>query len=345
MYAGIRRVAAHAFMTLYSWSTSPAVVATISAAIALVTTLLSAPLRYYVDKRTLRHQLQSQYEHEQRRELKQLIGRYHGRLVEAADDWRHRMNNLYKYEGEARLDARGRYEQLDYYFATTAYRFLVLASLARRFEAEAFFFDARIAEKRALDFVKFVKAFRWMMTDLELVEGIEYDAWAGRDHFFTDRFRTICDSFCTDGDVLSWDEFQQRAGKDPHLDEVLAYFDGLRADEDRLRWDRIVCLHLLTMTFLNMEGYDIQRSSEDDLGSAARMLRHPRVLRNLANGFARFCLAEQPEVQRLVGVLTQPPPAESTPAGVPDAAPAGHATVLRKRAAQPGASPLRPNEK
>src|SRR5439155_5054631 len=161
------------------------VLAVLSAGTAFVTTLLATPVRYFVDKRALQHQLRSQYEHDQRKQLKELIGRYHGRLVEAADAWHNRMNNLYKYDGEGRLDAGGRYGELEYYFGTTVYRFVALCSLARRFEAEAFFFDARIAERADLDFIKFAKAFRWLMTDLELVDGIPYDGWQARDHFLT----------------------------------------------------------------------------------------------------------------------------------------------------------------
>jgi hypothetical protein len=298
---------------------NPAFLAVLSAGTAFFTTILSTPVRYFVDKRTLRHQLRMQYEAEQRRELKELIGRYHGRLVEAADNWHHRMENLYDYEAEGRLDAGRRYKDADYYFATTVYRFLALCSLARRFEAEAFFIDARIADPVDLDFAKFARAFRWLMTDLELVyaeepkpnekakllevDGVPYNAQSGPDHFFTDRFRALCDACCVDGEVFTPVDFQARAGVDPRLQEALEFFDGLKRDEARLRWDRLICLHLLTMAFLNVAGYEIQHSSEEDFDGVAARLRHPEIRANLINGLARFGLADQPEVKLLVGRL------------------------------------------
>jgi hypothetical protein len=282
------------------WSNPAIWGALVGASATVLVGFLSIPIHYFVDKRALGHQLRSQYEQEQRKQLKDLIASYLGRLVEATDAWHNRMNNLYKYEQEGRVSA----ERDPYYFRTTVYRFLVLCSLARRFEARAFFVDARIAERSDLDFVKFTKAFRWLMTDFELFEGVpSYDARSGPDHFFTDQLRLICDACCKDDDVISLAEFETRARKKGSFEDVFGFFEGLRSDEARLRWDRIVCLHLLTLSFLNVMGYDIQRSDDAALARVAARIRHPQIRQNFIRGLARFGLADQPEVQRLIKVL------------------------------------------
>jgi hypothetical protein len=299
-----------------AWS-NPSVVAAMSAIVAFVTTILSTPVRYVLDKRALQHKLRSEYEYEQRRELRQLIGRYHGRLVDAADSWHNRMNNLYTHQAEGRLDVQGNYEERDYYFTTTVYRFLALASLARAFEREAFFIDARIAEDNDLDFVRFVKAFRWLMTDLGLIEGLEYEAWLARDHFLTDRFRVICDGCVVDGNLLTLTELEQRAGKDPELEPALEFFDGLRADEDRLRWDRLVALHLAVLAFLNLVGYEMQRSSDEYFARVAGQFRHPEVRANLAVAVQRLGLTANAEGVRLARTLAEPPGGPAVRENVP----------------------------
>jgi hypothetical protein len=303
-------------MLSVAWS-NPSVVAALSALVAFITTILSTPVRYMLDKRALQHKLHTEYEYEQRRELRQLIGRYHGRLVDAADSWHNRMENLYKHVSGGRLDVNGAYEHADYYFTTTVYRFLVLASLARAFEGEAFFIDARIAEKNDLDFVRFVKAFRWLMTDLGLIEGLEYDPWLARDHLLTDRFRVICDSCSVDGNVFSMTDFEQRAGKDPDLEPALEFFDGLRPDEDRLRWDRLVAFHLAVMAFLNLVGYDVQGSSDEDFVRVAGHIRHPQVRANLAVALGRLGLAANDEGLRLAQALGQHASVEAGRTSVP----------------------------
>jgi hypothetical protein len=295
----------HAIVSV-AWS-NPTVVAGISAVIAFLTTILSTPVRYYLDKRALVYKLRTEYEYEQRKELRQLIGHYHGRLVDAADAWHNRMKNLYKHESEHPLDAHGNYEHPDYYFSTTVHRFLALTSLARRFEAEAFFIDARIAEKNDLDFVRFVKAFRWLLTDLGLIEGLEYDAWQARDHFLTDRFRVICDACIPDGTLLTLTQFEERALTDPVLEPALQFFDGLRADEPRLRWDRLVALHLFVMAFLNVVGYEMQRSSGADLAGVVSQIRHPQIRVNLLGAIETLGLAGNQEGQRLADALGDAP--------------------------------------
>src|SRR5438034_5304578 len=103
-----------------------------------------------------------------------------------------------------------------------------------------------------------MKAFRWLMTDLELIYGLDYDYRENPDHFLADRLRVICDTCCAeDGAVFSLPDFEARAGSDTTLEPVLEFFDGLRSDEPRYRWDRLVCLHLLTLAFLNVFGYAI----------------------------------------------------------------------------------------
>lgn len=299
-----------------AWS-NPTVVAVLSAATAFLTTILSTPVRYFLDKRALQHKLRTEYEYEQRRELRELIGRYHGRLVDAADSWHNRMENIYKHESEGRLDVHGAYERPDYYFTTTVYRFLAFSSLARAFEGESFFIDARIAEKNDLDFVRFVRAFRWLMTDLGLIEGLEYEPWLARDHFLTDRFRVVCDSCIVDGKPMSLTELEQRAGKDADLQPALEFFDGLRADEDRLRWDRLVALHLAVMAFLNLVGYDMQRSSDEDFARVAGQFRNPEVRRNLAAAVERLGLSANDEGRRLALALDKPAAAGSQRGSVP----------------------------
>lgn len=308
------------------WSDPVVVAAFVAGITAVATTLLaivSSPLRYKIEKRALEHKLKAEYEYEQRRELRQLIGRHQGRMLEAAEAWNNRMNNLYDHEAEGRLEVQGRYDEPNYYLWSTAYRFLTLCSLARQFEAQAFYIDVRIAQQSDLDFVKFAKAFRWLMTDLALVEGLEYEPWEGTDHFYNDRFRGICDSFRKEDDVLSLADFEEQAPTDPNLRQVLAFFDGLQAAEPRLRWDRLVALHLFVMAFLNAFGYDMQYSSDADLARAVDRLVTPEVRRNLVAAVTKLGLAQNVEAQRVVNAL-------QGSAGTPPAA--GRSTRARRLA-------------
>jgi hypothetical protein len=160
--------------------------------------------------------LRSQHRQDERRRLQALIGRYHGPLLEAAIDFDRRMHQLYrsapadpkKYgeaaEGLTEMEwfmddgtnyntdnwVYGKFCDPDQYmFRSFVFRFLVLCSLARQFEAEAFYHDAQVARQKDFQFLKYAKAFLWAPTHGDMHE----DEIPGKDHFPNDEFRPILD--------------------------------------------------------------------------------------------------------------------------------------------------------
>jgi hypothetical protein len=119
-----------------------------------------------VDRALLVQKSKTEYEFEARKELRSLIGRYHGRVLDAAVDLHHRMVNLYGDEWDPvryrRLDVRGQPDN-NYYYLSTVRRFLNLAALCLRFEQQPTFIDARIAERGDRELLYFIRAFRWAM--------------------------------------------------------------------------------------------------------------------------------------------------------------------------------------
>jgi hypothetical protein len=137
---------------------------------------------------------------------------------------------------------------------STVYRFPALEAHAQLFEREQIFIDARVVDSTDLDFVKFVKALQWVMTDVALFEGTGYDKLEGRDHFTSDRLRSLCEAFLDgEGQVPSFRSFEKRVVQTTSWDDdfelslVFEFFDGLSPDPERLRWDRLVALDALTM--------------------------------------------------------------------------------------------------
>ena len=187
--------------------TAPVAAALIAAVVSVATTLLT---KLWLDRHAHREQLQVDYEYEQRKALLGLIGRYHGRLLDRATSWHYRMANIYANVGRGWLDVSGQYSRPAYYFRSTLYRFFALEAHAQLFENEQIFIDARVVEPSDLDFVKFVKALHWVMTDVALFEGLAYEAFDGQDHITSDRLRTLCEAFLDDGQVPSFRAFETR---------------------------------------------------------------------------------------------------------------------------------------
>jgi hypothetical protein len=272
-------------------------VALIAAFAALATSLVTvchslfgAPLKYWLEKRALRSKLSTEYEYEQRKNLRELIGKYQGRMLEAAEALNHRLWNLYGNQDKGWLNVNGKYTDCGYYLPSFVYRFLNLYALARKFETEAILIDSRIAEKKDLDFLKFVKTFHWAICDMALFQSLEYDSRYARDHFFRDRIREICDSCMEEERFLKHEELRSVLLKTPEFDAVFRFFDGLKKDEPRFRWDRLVALHLILLAFINSFGYDMQESTPQQFIEVASQAKNPQIMRNLASWLPRLGL-------------------------------------------------------
>lgn len=118
-----------------------------------------------------------------------------------------------------------------YYFRTTVYRFLVLASVGNRFERRALHIDSRIAEPSGLTFLLYVNALRWAITDAALFHGVEsyseaealreeQDAGADREPARNDRVRRLAE--------CARKQQRQRAGTAVRLSGVGAPVDRTR---------------------------------------------------------------------------------------------------------------------
>jgi hypothetical protein len=291
-------------MTLQEWATVVGVSGIVSGAV-------SAGLGLLRDKAFLG----AQFKHDQRKKLRELIGEYHGRMLEAALDWDRRMGQLY--DRAARGEEGARWHELapgpqkrfapeQYVYQSLVFRFLCLMALARRFEVEAFFIRLEVAGERDFDFLRYTKGFLWSAIHPEITPN---DGLPGLDHFRSDSFRPVLD-YCyarrdglpetlsrEDRLIFDWERFHaiveklnlgepEQASTDSvarAFMEVFAFFDGLCSHSDtRRRWDRLVALHLFVLAFIATFGYSWQRRDLREKSEAAvSQLRDPSVLQGV----------------------------------------------------------------
>ena len=223
----------------------------------IISAVVSAAVSYYFRKKETSHRVKTEYEYEQRKELRNLIGRYHGRLLNASNSLNYRMFNLYRNHSEGWLDVDGNYSEEAYYYNSFVYRFLRVIALVRQFQREAIYLDGRIAQDSDFTFIKYNELIMWSMTDTSLFDGLKYNTFDQTDHFFSDILRRYCDFLIKEEKkLIKFDNFVSIIQKNNDIEPVLEYFDGLSKDEDRLRWDRLIVLHLLLTAFINKFGYD-----------------------------------------------------------------------------------------
>lgn len=272
---------------------------------AAVSAVVSSAVAYFFKKGENRHKVKVEYEYEQRRKHHELIGRYKGRLLNAANSLMYRQWNIYQNDTRGWLKRDVGDGRDGYYFSSTVYRFLCLCGLVRQLENEAIMLDSEIAKEADFSLLKYTAMLHWVMTDVSLFEGIAYDDAEQTDHFFSDEFRQYGEKCLVDGKLLNFSEFKAGPYTEGDVERVLQFFDGLRRNEERLRWDRFVALHLVLMAFTNTFGYDWQYSSVDKFEKVAGQMKNREILGNLVRWLTRHHLNFDKEARKIISAQSR----------------------------------------
>jgi hypothetical protein len=281
--------------------------AIIAAIIGLIAGCVGPAVKHFWDRWSLRHRLRTEHEYSERKKLRELISKYHGRILESAESLNHRLWNLRKNENKGWLKLHGNFLEVEthYYFRTTIYRFLAFLGQLKEFQDEAVYIDARIAEKTDILFLMYAKALEWTLTDVSLFEGLPYDPNHATDHLFKGHIRVACEVCLEDNGKFSLLEFENRLKKGHFLEELrplYRFFDGLCADGS-LRWDRVVAFHLLLCSFINTFGYPVQRTTREQIGEIGQSIRHQKVLTNLLDWWKSLGVSVHKEGKQVVRQL------------------------------------------
>ena len=276
----------------------------LASVVTLCATVINTPLKYWLDKKSIKDKLNLDYEQVQRTRIRDLVLKYRGLALESAEALDHRFWNLYKNDPDNWLDVAPPFEN-HYYFQSWIYRIMKLLSIARAFEQEALFIDPRLAEEYDYDFVHLLKSWSWVVCDVSLYEGINYDHSRQKDHVFRDTLREMCEELWIDGKFVSRKQFRAVLSGDELLMPICRLFLGLKSSEARLRWDRLVCLHLLVLVFLSQFGYESQQPTDEQMRKIAALIKEPSIRRNLGLWLPRLGLMRNGKCARLSSILQE----------------------------------------
>jgi hypothetical protein len=260
---------------------------------AIVSLLVSALVTWATKRWETRNTAEVAYRYEQRRKQHEVIGRHHGRLIAAASSLGYRMWNLYSNCEHGWLVVKREGDLDGYYFKSTTYRLMHFFALVRGTEKEAILLDGRVARPKEYLFLNYIEVFHWVMTDTALFADMPYNHTNQGDHFFADEFRRYCELCSPDEGQLTFDSFEKGPYVDPKLLPVLRFLDGLTPKEPRLRWDRLVALHLLIQAFLNDFGYQRQYAHKRSFLEIADQIQNKAILVNLRRWLPRHELGKK----------------------------------------------------
>ncbi len=228
-------------------------------------------------------------------------------LLDAAESLNHRLWNFsanYSRDWHILTDEHGKLPDY-YYLASFVYRILHFFAWVRRIETQMVYLDATVASHNDITFIKFLRVINQSMCDTVLFDGLEYNDYYATDHFFRNDFNHMCECFWKDEDIVSYAEFKNGINSCLNEAEPMTLFlSGMNPEESRYRWDRLQVLHYLLIMFLNVYGYDFQRSNQEKIYELlSRSPRPNKTINNLEHMLSDMSLTKNQEVKNTLKIL------------------------------------------
>ncbi|WP_394196036.1 hypothetical protein [Litoreibacter albidus] len=266
---------------------------------AIISVVVSGVVSYFFRRLEIRRSAQIDYEYGQKKKLSELVGSHYGLLIGSSARFNNRMWNLYDHHEKEWTDVSASYEDSGYYFKSFVFRFMELISILREIEKAAIHLDTRIARREDFLLLNYVAALSWIMTDVDLFKATLDESREDLDHFYSDNLRKYCDVICSDGGMPAFEGFDRFVTDSSEILKVLEYFKNLKKDEPRERWDRLVCLHLLLMSFLDSFGTTRHKSSKAEFRKVAAQFTSTKARMSFAKRISSYDLDKDKGLKKL----------------------------------------------
>lgn len=279
--------------------------AVIAAVTSFFTLFVTELIKNQLASNLLKNKLKTEHLYAQQKAIKDVLARFKTHILDSSEWLHRRLINLSKHHASGWQTVNGDYENMEhYYFTTFTYRFMRLFAWMRLVKKELIFLDTTIASKEDLDFVKFMKLLEKVLQDSDLFVGFPFSTDSNRDYLLHDRLEEMSHVLIENNEVLTYSQFKEVAGERlSKYRSLCTFLDGIRPDENRLRWDRLFCFHLVLICFINTYGYDYQRVSDVEIKRIADNIQHPKLLDNLVELLAPYKINEHSEWKRMWRVM------------------------------------------
>lgn len=279
--------------------------ALIAALTSIITFFFTLFTKNYLEHKLLKSKLATEHLYSQQKSIKDVLSKFKTHMLESSELLNYRLLNFSKHYVKGWHNIGGNYDNFEnYYFSSFIYRILRLLSWIRIVEKELIFLDTTIATKEDLEFVKFIKILKRVMQDQDLFSGFEYSDPVLKDHLFRDNIDEMSYVLIENNNVYTYSEFKEMAvSKLPHYKALCEFIDGMRQDEDRLRWDRLFCFHIMLICFINIYGYDFQKVTDLEVKTIGKCIKNPKIIDNLISLLIPYKINEHHEFKRIIKLI------------------------------------------
>ncbi|MGY5353644.1 hypothetical protein [Wenyingzhuangia sp. IMCC45467] len=218
------------------------------------------------ERYTLNFKLKKEFEFEQKKKLKEEIAQNKMKLLNSAEELNHRLWNFSQHVGENwhKVSTNDWNTTEQYYLKSFVYRFLKFLYWNIQTEKDTISIDTTIAEKDDVLFLKYIKTFKDIFTDVDLLKELNYDKAHNTNHFFKNNLADYCILVTQRGKILSFENFKEVMDREyQSLEKVINYFSNIQNTDDDKNLNVLRVCHLLIIQFLNTFGHDYQKTDKE----------------------------------------------------------------------------------
>lgn len=274
----------------------------LSAIVATLTTvLINLIFKVSQEKKILKNKLFIEHQNEQQKKIKNALSKYKVQILESSEFLNHRLINISRNYKTTSHYVNKKYPSIENtFFISNIYRILRLLSGIKLLEKELIFLDTTVADKEDLYFIKWIKVLRQALQDNDLYNNVKIDPKLKGEKINRDDLEAMSFVLIRDNDIISFFEFKKIAQETIGTYITMCeFFDGISFEENRYRWDRLKCFHLLLISFLNTYGYDFQKVTKKEIEEISSNINSFEIIKNLNKMVIPYKLLENYEYKQV----------------------------------------------
>lgn len=217
---------------------------------------------------SLNYKLQKEYKFEQKKLIKEEIVKTKVPLLNAVEDFNYRMFNFNKNidKNYHNISEEKWFSTNQYYLNSFIYRILVLIHYCIKTEKDVLSMDSTVADKDDIEFLLYVKTFKNIFCEFNLLTELGYNQDDDSNHFYRNELKGYSAWVEDDEKVIEFEVFacKLKSGyKD--LSRVIEYLTKIENNSNDKSLNVLYCAHLLSISFLNKFGHSYQKTEKDKM--------------------------------------------------------------------------------
>lgn len=245
-------------------------------------------IKIFHETYSLNYKLQKEYKFEQKKLIKEEIVKTKVPLLNAVEDFNYRMFNFNKNidKGYHNISKEKWFSTNQYYLNSFIYRVLVLIHYCIKTEEDVLSMDSTVADQDDIEFLLYVKTFKNIFCEFNLLTELGYEQDDDSNHFFRNELKGYSAWVEDDGRVIEFDEFvsKLKLGYED-LSKVIEYFSKIENNQNDKSLNVLWCAHLLSICFLNKFGHSYQQTEKDKMSSLNKSYKQKIKIKS---GFIKF---------------------------------------------------------